>query len=96
VRHPALAVAFAGEFQKWYFTTKRACKKWRGKKLSDTAVPHLISLPNRSLTKKVKSNTTAMLAQALGEQYPLSDLLQCMSYHLELFVDTVFTRGVPC
>lgn len=69
VRHPALSIAFQAEFQQWFFKTKNNCKRWKAaKKLADTAIPHLIKLPNPNLTKAVVSNTTSMLAKALGKE----------------------------
>lgn len=68
VRHPALASAFREEFRKWFFATKKQCKRWSSKrKLSDTAVPHLLNVVNDKLTVETTSNMTMMLAQALGK-----------------------------
>jgi hypothetical protein len=67
VRHPALRSAFAEAFSSWFFATKRACKKWKGPKLQDTAVPHLLKASNAKLTAKAAKNMTQMLAAALGE-----------------------------
>lgn len=67
VRHPALRSAFALAFQNWFFATKRACKKWKGTKLDDTAVPHLLKASNAKLTAKAAKHMTKMLAAALGE-----------------------------
>lgn len=66
VRHPALRSAFAEAFSSWFFATKRACKKWKGPKLQDTAVPHLLKASNAKLTAKAAKNMTKMLAAALG------------------------------
>lgn len=67
VRHPNLQHAFVAEFDKWFLAIKRLSRNWKQKKLADTAVPHLLSVVNPHLTRKVVSRAAAGLAKQLGE-----------------------------